>query len=277
MVSSTSSTRSSSRRRWLVDLLQSNQQREEPRDLSRLFSLVTKSIDSAPRWDPRTIDHVVKLLAVSDEEDPSLTVSRLRRIQPDLVVSCGDLGPDYLDFVCSAANAPLFYVPGNHDPDQGARRDESEYMIESERKHELITNTPRRPSGLNLDSSVLTDLGLRFAGFGGSVRYRPGPNQYTQRRMKRKVRAMIRREWLKGLGRVRPIDVFVAHSPPSGVGDGPDPAHQGFEAFHRLIDVMKPRLMLHGHIHPHGFAKPDLQLGDTTIINVIPHRVLDLR
>ncbi len=197
-------------------------------------------------------------------------------MNPNIVVSCGDLGPDYLDFVSSAANAPLLYVPGNHDPDQRPVRGESEWSIRQPDRDELVTNVPRRPGGLNMDGKIRIDHGLRFAGLGGSIRYRPGPNQYTQRQMRRKVNSMIRRQWLRGLGSIQPIDVFIAHSPPSGLGDEEDPAHGGFEAFHRLIDKLRPRYMLHGHIHPYGFTKPDRQIGETTIVNVIPHRVFEI-
>ena len=44
----------------------------------------------------------MRILAVADEIDPSLTVARLREINPALVISCGDLGMDYLDFIASA-------------------------------------------------------------------------------------------------------------------------------------------------------------------------------
>lgn len=219
---------------------------------------------------------MVRILAVSDEEDRSLTVPRLRDINPNIVVSCGDLGPDYLDFVSSAANAPLIYVPGNHDPDQRPVRGESEWTVRQPADDELVTNVPRRPGGLNLDGKIREDHDLRFAGLGGSIRYRSGPNQYSQRQMKRRVNSMIRREWIRGFGSVKPVDVFIAHSPPSGIGDGDDPAHEGFAAFRKLIDKLRPTYMLHGHIHPHGFAKPNRQLGETTIINVIPHRVLEI-
>ena len=90
---------------------------------------------------------MVRILAVSDEEDRSLTVPRLREINPNIVVSCGDLGPDYLDLVSSAANAPLLYVPGNHDPDQRPIRGESEWTVRQPNEDELITNVPRRPGG----------------------------------------------------------------------------------------------------------------------------------
>lgn len=219
---------------------------------------------------------MVKLLAVSDEEDRGLTLARLQQMSPNLIISCGDLGPDYLDFVSSAANAPLLYVPGNHDPDQRPRRGDRDYTS-APRDDEMITNEPPRPGGINLDGRMYSEQGLRFAGFGGSVRYRRGPNQHTQRQMKRRVNSMLRKERFRGLGRVEPIDVLVTHSPPLGVGDGEDDPHKGFEAFHKLIEVLQPEVMLHGHIHPHGFPKPDRHIGKTKIINVIPHKLVEVR
>lgn len=209
---------------------------------------------------------VMKMLAVADERDDRLTPERLRQIAPDLIVSCGDLGPDYLDFLSSTTRAQLLYVPGNHDPDERQRK----------RASGLITNLPPEPDGENLDRVVVTVRGLRFAGFGGSVRYRPGPNRHSQREMKRRVDRMIWKERLRGAGTAQPLDVFVTHAPPLDAGDAPDPAHRGFAAFRKVIEVFRPELMLHGHIHPHGFARPDRKIASTTIINVIPHRVLHI-
>jgi Icc-related predicted phosphoesterase len=206
---------------------------------------------------------VVRLLVVSDEIDRHLTVDRLHEMAPNLVVSCGDLPADYLDFVSSAANAVLLRVPGNHDPAEDLLEDDD--------------STALSPPGFNLDKRVLTEFGLRIAGLGGSIRYRPGPNQYTQAEMRRRVRSLIRTARIQGLGRAKPIDVFVSHAPPRGVGDDVDEAHQGFDSFHRLIEVLQPRFMVHGHTHPYGLLRPDRQIGATTIINAVPHRLLEIQ
>ena len=52
--------------------------------------------------------------------------------------------------------------------------------------------------------------------------------------------------------------------------------HRGFASFVWLVEVLRPRLLLHGHVHPHGFVKPDRQLGETRIVNVVPHKVLEV-
>ena len=40
---------------------------------------------------------------------------RLPAMKPDLVLSCGDLPFDYLEYLVSRLDVPVFYVPGNHD------------------------------------------------------------------------------------------------------------------------------------------------------------------
>ena len=50
----------------------------------------------------------MRILAVADVED-DLLLSRLARPESaryDLVISCGDLGPSYLDAVATLANTP---------------------------------------------------------------------------------------------------------------------------------------------------------------------------
>ena len=40
---------------------------------------------------------------------------RLPSLNPDLVIGCGDLPFDYLEYLVSRLDVPLLYVPGNHD------------------------------------------------------------------------------------------------------------------------------------------------------------------
>ena len=65
----------------------------------------------------------MRVLAVADEEDKRLSVAALRALPIDLIVSCGDLDFEYLEFLMDAANKPLYFVPGNHDPDVSRARD----------------------------------------------------------------------------------------------------------------------------------------------------------
>jgi Icc-related predicted phosphoesterase len=80
----------------------------------------------------------------------------------------------------------------------------------------------------------------------------------------------------KGLRDRRPIDILATHSPPLGVGDGDDPTHRGFSSFHRLTARVRPKLLIHGHVHPYGRLTQRRELGDTTVVNVVGRQMLDI-
>jgi hypothetical protein len=214
---------------------------------------------------------LMRVLAVADEVASTLYDARVRELHPDLVVSCGDLPADYLEFIVGVLNVPLLFVPGNHDP----MLRQSKPALTSVGFRDAYAEGPGPLGCVNLDGRVDDTVGLRLAGLGGSVRYREGPNQYSQAEMRRRA---LRLELRLRAGRVRGtgLDIFVSHAPPLHLGDGPDPAHRGFAAFHRLIRRLSPQLMVHGHIHPYGMTQPDRQLGATRIVNVVPYRMLEI-
>ena len=191
------------------------------------------------------------MLAVADEEVLGFE-SRLRTLDVDLVLAAGDLPWPYLEQIVQALDVPAAFVPGNHDPDTGA----------------LARGVG--PQGfVDVDGRVADVAGLRVAGLGGCVRYKPGPHQYTQEEYTRRGHVLAGRAG-------GPVDVLLTHAPPLELGDGPDPPHQGIAALHDVLKALRPRWHLHGHIHPHGMRKPDRQVAGTTIRNVIPWRVLDV-
>jgi Icc-related predicted phosphoesterase len=216
----------------------------------------------------------VRVLAVSDEISPSIHRYEVRELHPDLVVSCGDLPFDYLEYLVSTLNIPLVFVPGNHDPDlKPDPADAVKLQPISWTSHE---KKERGPGGcVNIDERVITVAGLRVAGLGGSIRYSTGPNQYTQRQMRRRALKLEALSRMRTLGS-RTIDLLITHAPPLGIGDAPDVPHQGIQALHRLTKVLEPNYLLHGHIHPHGFQQPDRKLASTTVVNVIPYKLLEI-
>lgn len=211
---------------------------------------------------------MVKVLVISDEEAPNLHVQALQAIAPDLVLSAGDLPWHYLEYVASSVDAPVVFVPGNHDLEierSKASRNGS-YTCDG-----IPCDGPRPRGAVNADQQVLTVAGLRIAGLGGCVRYRPGPHQYTQREYHRRARRLLRRA-----RSVPPVDVLLTHAPPRGFGDGEDGPHVGIEALHAVLARLTPTWHLHGHIHPYGQVMPDRRVGPTTVRNVIPWKVLDI-
>ena len=81
-------------------------------------------------------------------------------------------------------------------------------------------------------------------GLGGSMRYRPGPHQYTEKQMRKRVSKL----WFQLL-RKGGFDILVTHSPAYQMNDGRDLPHQGFQIFRTLIEKYRPKYFLHGHVH----------------------------
>ena len=211
---------------------------------------------------------MVRVLVIADEEAPNLHYQALRDLAPDLVLSAGDLSWDYVEYVASSVDAPVVFVPGNHDPEvERARRGRNGTYT----ANGLPCDSPRPHGATNADVRVVATAGLRIAGLGGCVRYRPGPHQYTQRQYDARAQRLLRRA-----GRDARVDVLLTHAPPLGLGDGDDKPHEGIAALHRLLERLRPSWHVHGHIHPYGQTMPDRHVGPTTIRNVVPWRLIDV-
>ena len=216
---------------------------------------------------------MVRVLAVADEVCDPLWGAKAAALAPDLVLAAGDLPWDYLEFLTAVLDRPLVFVPGNHDPavSQGRLHRSGQFL------HAGMPCEPPRPAGcVNADGTVVDVAGLRIAGLGGCVRYRPGPNQYSQREFHRRAARLQRR-----VGRLQrrlpgPVDVLLTHAPPRGLGDGDDRPHVGVDALHGVLERLRPTWHLHGHIHPYGMPRPDRRAGVTTIRNVIPYRLIEV-
>jgi Icc-related predicted phosphoesterase len=190
-------------------------------------------------------------------------------IRPDLVLGCGDLPFDYLEYLVSRLDVPLLYVPGNHD---GSLRPIDTTFTP------LRTESPvLGPLGCtNVDGRLVEASGLRIAGLGGSIRYKEGPNQYTQGQMGRRALRLEVRIRLKRVSHGRKLDILMTHAPPFGLAEAKDSAHVGFVAFLRLIRHFQPALAFHGHVHAYGRVMPERRLGATRVINVVPWRVIEI-
>jgi Icc-related predicted phosphoesterase len=215
---------------------------------------------------------VTRILAIADEPFPGLP--DVLESRPDLVLSCGDLPWEDLELIVDLANVPLLYVPGNHDPALVASPAQTIWPPSIEIRD---LEDPPGPRGcISVDGRIEDARGLRVAGLGGSVRYREGPNQYTQKEMMRRARRLARRARLRRRRDGHGVDVLITHAPPKGLGDEDDRAHEGFEALHGLVERLRPKLLLHGHVHPHGIVRPDRMLGETRVVNVVPYKLLEL-
>jgi hypothetical protein len=216
---------------------------------------------------------MARVLAVSDEVDEGLCADPGLARDAELILACGDLPFDYLDYLMNALDVPLVFVPGNHDPDiSGYRASRSGLTLRAG----LPTSPPWPAGAACADGRVVDAAGLRLAGLGGSPRYRPGPNQYTERQQRRRARAMGRRAAWRKRRDGKGVDVLLTHAPPRGFGDGDDAPHQGFAALLPLVARLQPALLLHGHVAVYGPAATDRRLGGTIVRNVTGRHLFDV-
>lgn len=190
-----------------------------------------------------------RILCVADHIDPLVysAAVKTRFSHVDMIVSCGDLKPDYYDYIVTSLNVPLYYVLGNH----------SVFTTKSS----LSSNqTPwdgggrkirRFQGGVMMEGRLvyLKEFDLILGGFGGSRRYSPGDNQYTELEMAFRIFRMIPRLLWNKMVRGRYIDILVTHASPRGVNDRDDLCHKGFRVFNWFLRRFRPRYQLHGHIH----------------------------
>ena len=200
----------------------------------------------------------MKILAVSDEECRALWDHYVpgRLNDYDLIISSGDLKADYLSFLVTMARCPVLYVHGNHDT--------------------TYENNP--PEGCDcIDGALVVYNGIRILGLGGCLWYHDGEHQYTEKQMARRISKL---HWK--IRRLGGVDIVVTHAPPLGVGDEEDPAHKGFETFLEMIELYKPKYLLHGHVHLRYNAytgqKPqrENEYNGTKVINVSERYELEI-
>ena len=166
----------------------------------------------------------MRILAVSDEESEYFYdyyhPGKLNGF--DLIIGCGDLSEDYLEFLVTMADCPLVYVHGNHDE-----------------------NHKRVPTGcICIDDNLIEVGGLRIVGLGGSRKYRDGKYMYTEQQMQNRIRKL----WFK-IKRNDGFDILVTHAPARHLNDLETVPHKGFVCFNALLDKYHPRLFVHGHVH----------------------------
>lgn len=217
---------------------------------------------------------MVTVLTVSDEVVESLWNARSLPFAVDLVLGAGDLPFDYLEHVAEIANAPCVFVPGNHDADlSGYSAGRAGWM-----RAGLPSSWPGPDGAINADRRIVAAAGLRIAGLGGSIRYRDGPNQWTERQQRRRASTLIRTHtWHPLFQRgSRGVDVLLTHSPPFGLGDGDDAPHRGFRCLDPLTDKLRPQMLIHGHIHPHGVTPVDRHLHGATVLNTVGYALIDI-
>lgn len=170
----------------------------------------------------------------------------------DLILSAGDLAPQYLEFLATYSIAPVLYIHGNHDG--------------------CYNKTP--PLGcICIDDMVYEYKGLRILGLGGSMCYNGTGFQYTEKEMRQRFNRLRFKIWRK-----KGIDILLTHAPAKDFHDGDDLPHKGFQCFNDIIEKYNPKYFIHGHVHlTYGrqFKRED-QLGETKVINAYERYIIEI-
>jgi len=196
----------------------------------------------------------MKILSVSDYVVSTLydnfDAERFPKI--DLILSCGDLPPEYLSYLLTSFNVPVYYVRGNHD----------------------IRYDSKLPDGcIDLNARLIRFRGINILGLEGSRWYSGGPHQYTENEMKKTIRSLRPKIWWRG-----GVDLVITHAPPRHIHDAEDLCHRGFRSFRWLIDHYRPMYFIHGHIHV-NFNDPTERvtiINKTNVVNTYGYQIFDI-
>ncbi len=191
------------------------------------------------------------ITCIADEEDMVLYSGSVKNVlkDTDFLISAGDLKKEYLEYIVTLTNKPLFYIHGNHDK-------------------KLLEDPPE--GCICIDDDLITYQGIRILGLGGSFLYNGEGIQFTEVQMERKI-ARLKLKILKAKG----VDIVVTHAPIKGYGELEDYAHQGFECFNKLLEDLKPRFWFYGHVHTsYGSAIKRIHTRNKTMIVNVSGRYL---
>ncbi|MDR2803873.1 MAG: metallophosphoesterase [Treponema sp.] len=218
----------------------------------------------------------MKALCISDEVDPLIYSASIRRrfADVDIVLSAGDLPMEYLEFIISSLNKPLFFVFGNHNLDQFCY-----YKYNGIFDKLGMVAMKKNIPGLGTvyaGGKVIKEGRILIAGLGGSKRYNNGKNQFSDFEMYLKIIRLIPHLLLNCLRYGRAIDVLLTHAPPYGIHDRADACHSGFRAFLWFMKIFKPKYLIHGHTHLYDMMESrKTSFYKTIVVNAYSHFVME--
>jgi hypothetical protein len=202
----------------------------------------------------------IRFLAASDVEEPALlhAVNRESLGTLDGILGCGDLDPEWLNFLADSFDVPLVYVRGNHD-----------------RGGDWEERPLRAPAWLE-PGRVDRLAGIAVVGLGW-----PGLLEAGNRRRPwlawRQAAAIARRALRDRLARHREPFVVISHVPPAGIGDAPDPYHKGFPAYRWLLGFVRPPVWIHGHTTLASVSRLLEHSDDTAVANATGAVLVELQ
>jgi Icc-related predicted phosphoesterase len=187
----------------------------------------------------------------------------------DLILSAGDLPMDYLDFIVSSLNKPLFFVFGNHN-----LQEYDQYRCPA--RVTVPSDVENGHGVVHAGSRVCREGGLIIAGLGGCMRYNRGENQYSNLQMIGEILKLIPALLINRIFRGRFLDILLTHAAPEGIHDLADLCHRGFRPFLTFMRIFKPAYLIHGHIHLYDQqAVRSTRYQKTLVLNAYQHYIID--
>ena len=215
----------------------------------------------------------MKILCISDQIDPLVYSQNIKErfADVDLILSAGDLPLDYLDFIVSSLNKPLYFVFGNHHTDKLKHYKKLWDNQEFDEEYNYYSC-----GAVHLGSKIKKEGKFLLAGFGGSMRYNNGQNQFTDTEMFFEAVKWIPRLLWNRLFHGRFLDILLTHAPPKGIHDKNDKCHWGFKTFLWFMKMFKPKYLVHGHIHLYDLSDVRCtKWKNTTVINAYSHYIIN--
>ena len=218
----------------------------------------------------------MKILCISDHIDPLVYSPGIKErfSDIDLILSAGDLPFNYLDYIVTNLNKPLFFIFGNHQLNELKHfRKINDTAITMDYEDNSFMGC----GAVHLGSKVKSEKNFIVAGLGGSMRYNRGKNQFSDREMYLEAIKLIPQLIWNRLVHGRFVDILLTHAPPKGVHDKKDKCHCGFKAFLWFMKVFKPRYLVHGHIHLYDMREERCTKWENTlVVNAYNHYVINL-
>lgn len=225
----------------------------------------------------------MKILAVSDKEDTKLQDFILKNPEIikniDFIVSCGDLSKNYLEFIVDSVRKYFFFVEGNHPtfnntPIKDYLDKVVDRLYDNEQQFSL--------GGTNLHARMEIFKDYILVGFEGSMRYNKKSYQYSEKEMSKivnKVAYKIRKQQFFDFifRRKKKQIIVISHAPISNIHDKQDTCHKGFMCFKKFLDIFKPLVWFHGHVHFEGQTVEQItKIENTTVVNVYGFHIVNI-
>jgi Icc-related predicted phosphoesterase len=184
----------------------------------------------------------MNILFIADQKPKRSIKETIQEYAIDIIVTLGDL--DFFDIrdLQSIDTIPKIGVYGNH----------------------CSGNYFESVGIKNMHLETFEFQGVTFAGFQGSVRYKPNPYaiMYHQE------------EALALLDQIPKADILISHAPPFGVHDEPDDVtHAGLKVLNEYLERHHPKY----HFHGHTYTKiKETLVGTTKVVYIYADEVYSL-